>query len=365
MRRPVAICVSTALAIVVSACGGGALPTTAPSFPALNASDFASGQAFSALPAGNMLATVDAGTLINQTIPTALEGSPDQKAKFEAELREFQERTGVDPKQLKLMAISARMPEGAGKAEVVAVMTGTFDVERLKAALSKNPQTGAAIPTETYGDTTLYINRTGDEEMAVAVLDPTTVVMGSPAAAVRQAIDARADKTPDATTNADLFNAFKETRETGIIRFATAVPAGIVPGSVPGQAAQPLDAAKYVFGSIDATAGIALDLTARTDSAEQAKPIYDQMTQYLELGKRQLAGNEQLKGFETMLEKTTVTQADRDVKMTMALDPITLLMVYDQFQRMSTGMETPPPSGATPGAMPATNANSNAAGNAP
>ena len=85
MRKSVALCLTLMIAPIVTGCGpadgpGGA-PTLAPSFPALNASDFASGQAFSSLPPGDILVTVDAGTLINQTIPTMLANNPEQKAK--------------------------------------------------------------------------------------------------------------------------------------------------------------------------------------------------------------------------------------------------------------------------------------------
>jgi hypothetical protein len=361
MRKSVALCLTLMIASIVAGCGpaagpGGA-PSIAPSFPALNASDFASGQAFGVLPPGDVLMTVDAGTLINQTIPTMLANNPEQKAKFDQELQEMQAQYGVDPKQIKLMALTSTIPQGSEKPTFAAVLTGTFDEAKLKAALAKDPKTGAEARMETHGDTQIYVKTATaggqSEETAVAVLDASTVVMGSPAA-VRGAIDARAGKAPNATSKAELLETFRSTKETGLLRFAAAIPPGAA-GQGTDQMTQALSAARYAFGSIDATSGLALDVTMRADTAEAAKPLYDQLAQGLEQVKPMVAQNQQLQGFKTILDSTTVTQAERDVKVAVTLTPIALIMLYEQFQSMSAGDSTPPPPAAS-------NMNTNAAG---
>lgn len=366
MRKSVSLCLGLVLATALTACGtgpGGA-PTVAPSFPALNATDFASGQAFSVLPPGDMLATVDVGTLLNQTIPAALANSPEQKAKFDAELKDWQAKYGVDPNQIKLMAVSVSGLSG-NQSEAAAVVTGAFDVEKLKAALAKDPETGAASRTETYADQTIYVRTATangkSEEVAAAVLNPTTLVMGTPAA-VRKAIDAAADKGADATSNTELFNLFKETKETGIVRFAMATPPEDPAQAQGNPMTQAFAAARFVFGSLDATSGLGFDVTMRTATAQEAQPLYTQLSQGVEAGKQMVGQNPEMQGFKTLLDSMSVTQNERDVKVALNLSPIQLLLIYDQFQKMAGGMTAPggAPAGGMPGEMPGEMPDSNA-----
>jgi hypothetical protein len=377
MRKPFAVGLAITLATLTLACGtspGGA-PTVAPSFPALNASDFSSGEAFNALPEGNMLATVDVGTLLNQTIPATLQNSPEQKAKFDAELKTWQEQYGIDPNQIKLMAISGNITSSADTGDVAAIMTGSFDTEKLKAALRKDPKTGAEARTEDYNGTTIYIRQAADKEqagavagqagataaskeVAIAVMDASSVVAGTPAG-VRKAIDARASKGANATSNATLFNTFKETKQTGLVRFALAPPP-TQPAPNADPTTQALANARYVFGALDATSGLAFDVTMRADNADSAKPIYDQLSQGIEQVKPMVANNPQLQGVKTILDSTTVAQADKDVKVAITLTPIQLLMLYQQFQTMSGGAAPAGAAGAPPSTMPPATTNTNA-----
>ena len=116
MFRSKAFCLPLILVALTTACTPGGAPgdstgTSTSALPAIGAASITSGEAFSALPPGDILLTVDAGTLINQTIPAALATQPDQKAKFDKEMAEAQEKSGIDPKQLKVLAASITLPK--------------------------------------------------------------------------------------------------------------------------------------------------------------------------------------------------------------------------------------------------------------
>ena len=127
-----------------------------------------------------MLATVDVGTLLNQTSPATLQNSPEQKAKFDAELRTWQEQYGIDPNQIKLMAVSGNITSSADTGDFAAIMTGSFDTEKLKAALMKDPKTGAEARTEDYNGTTIYVRQAADEKSLALSAGKLGATVGAP-----------------------------------------------------------------------------------------------------------------------------------------------------------------------------------------
>src|SRR6185369_17549656 len=151
----------------------------------------------------------------------------------------------------------------------------------------KDPKTGEEAEVEQYNGQTLYIRKQGTDEFGAAVLDGSTLVMGSPASMARSAIDAHDKKGDNATKNADLFNAFKATKQSGLLRFAMKFPKDQIP---PEQAAKDpmtksFTAINYLTGALDASSGIGIDLTAKTSSPTDAQPLHDNLKQLLEMGK--------------------------------------------------------------------------------
>lgn len=343
MRKPVASFALLIIAAFLTACSPGATTTqpggsttVAPGLPVLSAASFTSGDAFEALPPGDMLLTVDAGTLVNSTIPTALINSPAEKAKFDESLKEMQDKAGIDPKEIKLVAITVTFPKNSSdKPHFAGVMTGTFDTAKLTESLKKDPKTGAENPTEQYNGQTLYIKKDGGDEVAAAVVDSTTLVIGSPATMAKQAIDAHAKKGDNATKNAELFNAFKATKQ-GLLRFAMTFPKDQIPAEQASRdpMTKSFTAINYLTGTLDASAGIGLDLTAKTASATDAKPLHDNLQQLLDMGKKQLSGNAQMKGIMSLLDATTLSMTDADVKLAMTIPANQLAELATDFQKM-------------------------------
>ena len=360
MRKYLVFSLAVSL-MFLTACGpaatGPAGPAPAPTdLKALSAASFTSGEAFEALPPGDALLTIDAGTLLNTTIPIALANNPQQKAEFDKSLVEMQEKAGIDPKQVKLVAMTFNFPKtSADKPQFAGVMTGTFDTAKLNESLKKDPKTGAEVPAEQYNGQTLYIKKDGTEEVAAAVLDASTLVVGSPATMVRSAIDARGGKADNATKNADLFNAFKATKSTGVLRFAMRFPKEQLPPS-DDPMAKSFSTIQYLSGSLEATTGVGLDLTARTASATDAKPLHDQLQGLLTMGKTQLGGNPQMESIVSVLNQTTLSMTDADVKMTMVIPNDVLAKLATDFGKMAPSMTggsvppsvVPPPDTAKP-----------------
>jgi hypothetical protein len=364
MRKPVALSAALLLAAFLTACSPKATqpggPSVAPTaLPALSAAAFTSGEAFEALPPGDLLMTIDAGTLINQTLPTALANSPDEKKKFDDGLREMQDKAGIDPKQLKLVALSFTSLT-SGKPQFAGVMTGSFDTAKLTESLKKDPKTGEEAQTEQYNGQTLYVRKQGADEFGAAVLDASTLVMGSPASMARAAIDAHAHKRDNATKNADLFNAFKSTKQSGLLRFAMKFPKEQIPAE---QAAKDpmtksFQAINYLTGALDASTGIGIDLTAKTSSPTDAQPLHDNLKQLLDMGKSQVSSNPQMKSLGTILDATTLAVNGSDVQLTLNIPPAQLAELAAEFQKMSGGRMGGMGEGSTgPGTTPPANSN--------
>lgn len=352
MRKPVSLSVMVLLVALGAGCspratqpgagGGTAGGTTAtPGLPVLTDASFKSGEAFDALPPGDMLMTVDAGTLINQIIPTALVASPDQKAKFDQGLAEMQEKSGIDPKQLKLVALSISNMTG-GKPNVAAVMTGSFDTAKLNDSLkAKDEKTGAVPTTEDYNGKTIYVRKDEKgEEFVASVLDEGTVIFGSSPAVAHQIIDAHAGKADNARKDAALFDAFKATDGAGVLRFAAKFPKDRISpeDAAKDPTAKSFAAVNYLTGSLTGTSGLGVHLTAKTGSPTDAQPLHDNLEKMLAMGKQYMSANPQMKGFATILNATTLSVNGSDVDLAMNIPPDQLVALAEDFKKMAPGL---------------------------
>lgn len=352
MRKISALFAACIVASVFTGCGLGTKTGTSDpksASAALSPAAFTNGDAFAILPAGDVMLTVDAGTLINTTAPQLLANSPKEKAEFEKGLTEMQEKSSIDPKQIKLVAISVTLPKGSEKPTFAGVMTGSWDTAKLTESLKKDDKTKTDRPTEQYEGQTIIINKSGGDEAGIVVLDSTTLLIGSPVAMTKKAIDAKMGKGDNAAKDAELLAAYKSTKETGTLRFAMKFPKDQLANQTD-ETSKHMAATKIVFGSLDASAGLGLELVARTGSEAEAKPIHDDLTKLLEQGKAMMGGNEQMKSIETLLNSITLTLNGADVKLAMNVPKSTLEEVAKSFSAMAGGGM--PGGGAPGGAMP-------------
>lgn len=311
----------------------------------IDAKTISSGEVFESLPSGDMLMTLDLSALLNTTVPNMLKNSPDQKKEFEAGLKEMQDKTGIDPKQLKLMAISMNIPKSSGgKPEFAAVVTGTFDKDKLNEQLKKDKD-GKDVPSEDYNGQKLFVKKDRDE-VAVAVLDAGTMVIGMPASKAKAAIDAYGGKGDNATKDADLFGAFKESKSSATLRFAMKVPTEMAkqemgPNSN-NKLAQDMLKTKILFGSLDGASGIGLELIARTSSADEAKAIADGLNQMLDQAKEFVSKTDQLKGYSAVVNTLKATTSDKDAKIAIDIPTAILEQIAADIEKAKSGAMQPP-----------------------
>lgn len=352
MRKISALFAACIVASVFAGCGLGTKTGTSTdpksTSAALSPAAFTNGDAFALLPAGDVVMTVDAGTLINTTLPKMLANSPKEKAEFEKGLTEMQEKSSIDPKQIKLVAISVTLPKGSEKPTFAGVMTGSWDTAKLTESLKKDEKTKTDRPTEQYEGQTIIINKNGGDEAGIVVLDSTTLLIGSPVAMTKKAIDAKMGKGDTAAKDADLLAAYKSTKEAGTLRFAMKFPKEQLANQTD-ETSKHMAATKILFGSLDTSAGLGLELVARTGSEAEAKPIHDDLTKLLDQGKAMMGGNEQMKSFETVLNSIVLTLNGADVKLAMSVQASTLEEVAKSFSNMGAMMGG---GGAPGGSMP-------------
>jgi hypothetical protein len=178
----------------------------------------------------------------------------------------------------------------------------------------------------------------GNDEVAAAVLDSSTLVMGTPVIMAKQAIDARDKKGDNATKDAALFGAFKATDQAGVLRFALKFPKDRIPAE---QAAKDptlktVSAINYIAGALNATSGLGLTLTAKTGSPTDAQPLRDTLQQWLDMGKKQTAGSEQMKSLATILNTITITMDGSDVNLAMTIPPDQLTSLATDLGKMGS-----------------------------
>lgn len=352
MRKLTGVFAACVVASLFAGCGLGAGTGLSGSgknaSAALSPAAFASGDAFALLPAGDVLMTIDAGTLINKTAPQILANSPKEKAEFEKGLTEVQEKSSIDPKKIELLAVSLMIPKGSEKPQFAGVMTGSWDSAKLTEALKKDEKTKADRPTEQYEGQTIIINKKDKEDVGVVVLDSTTLLMGSPVDMVKKAIDAKMGKGDTAAKDADLMAAFKSTKETGALRFAMKFPKEQMAGESE-DLAKHMAATKVLFGSLDVTSGLGIELIARTGSEAEAKPIHEDLTKLLDQAKTFLGGSEQMKGVDSVLNSIVLSLNGADVKLAVNVPTSTIEEIAKSFSNMGGMPGGGEPGGSMPG----------------
>lgn len=236
------------------------------------------------LPASDAVMYVDAERALTQVLPRLLVNNQAQLTQINGDIDRFRERTGIDARTFKRVAIGMRFVEVAANnvdVETVTVASGTFNPATMTAAarLASNGKyreekhAGKTISLFTLSEQVKLLGvmnmRAG--EIAVAPLDATTLAIGQ-ATGVRAAIDAAqgrnrvsADIIGLATQNANAFFGFG--------------------GNVPASFVQDLDfgneeikrgvaSIRQVYGSVGTTAkGFQVLATARTAEAGAAQSL--------------------------------------------------------------------------------------------
>lgn len=177
-----------------------------PSTPPPAAANIA--QAWAApLPASDAVLVADMRRLLTEAVPRALDNDARRMAEVNADIEQFKQRTGIDARQFDTLAVGARVTnprEGVTKVDhVVAVARGAFDAAAIISA--GRAAAGGRLAEQQHAGKSVYVFSVNDQiklfgllkmrvsDLAMAVLDPTTLAVGEPAA-VRAAIDAQAGR---------------------------------------------------------------------------------------------------------------------------------------------------------------------------
>jgi hypothetical protein len=91
--------------------------------------------ALSALPASDFIVVVDAQRALSETLPTILAGNPALLAKMNAELEEFEKKTGINPRLFDSLAVGGRFDASrSNTSHAVLVAHGSFKADEVLAA---------------------------------------------------------------------------------------------------------------------------------------------------------------------------------------------------------------------------------------
>lgn len=246
------------------------------------------------LPASDAVAIIDVKRMLNETMPSILASDQAKLAQANAEVEKFKTRTGVDPRSFDRVALGVRFTyptPNTTKLETVAIAHGTFDAKALIA--SATTAANGKAREEKYRGATITIIDVNDQmkllglwdmrisELAICVLDPGSLAIGSPAN-VRAAIDAG----KRGRASAELI-ALASRDANAVAGFGANVPRELLAKLDVGNdtLAKDVGSIRQVYGTIGSLQNdVALTLVARTDSAQSAKNLGDTVQGLQQLG---------------------------------------------------------------------------------
>jgi hypothetical protein len=266
------------LALIASLCLNGLAQTRArtPAAPTL----------LSSLPESDAVAQVQIKRLINEVMPKVLANSPAKLAEVNANMENFKNRTGLDPRAFEQIALGIRYTyptEGVTKLITAGLARGTFSPGALVAAgrLASNGK----YREEKYAGKTVYIFSLDESirlfgvidlklrDLAVSPIDTNTLAVGDPSS-IRSVIDATAGKKRN---NAELI-ALATREPNAIVGFGGNISTQVVKNLDLGNASfvGDLSGVRQAYGSVDTNEkDVNLFIGAKTVNADAAKNLGD------------------------------------------------------------------------------------------
>lgn len=246
------------------------------------------------LPASDAVAIIDVKRLLNETMPSIVGSDPGKLAQANAEVDKFKVRTGIDLRSFDRVALGAHLTypnANTTRLETVAIAHGTFNATSL--AASARAAANGKAREEKYRGKTMTIIDVNDHmkmlgvwnmkinELAICVLDPNSLALGSPAS-VRAAIDAG----KRGRASADLI-ALASRDANAVAGFGANVPRELLSKLDVGNdtIAKDVSSIQQVYGSIGSTpTDVSMLLVARTDGEQSAKNLGDTVQGLQQLG---------------------------------------------------------------------------------
>jgi hypothetical protein len=287
------------------------------------------------LPASDGVAVFDAKRFFGDALPRVLAANQPLLGDITSKVAEFQTRTGIDLRKFDQAAVGVRYRQLAGKDvdyEPVVIASGEIDFDSIVAA-AKTASKGDHR-TEMVGSRTMFIFTAKDlvqkpgatnstisgianditsgfaKEVALAGLDRTTIIVGTPAR-VRETLEGKS------RIGADVL-ALLPARDASLVSFAVRTHGGMAK-LLPldnDELGRTIESIQFFTGWADSTAaGTSLQLMARTQRAEQAEQLKDTLDVVRIMGKGLLgaskATDKQIYG--RMLSNLRLTHRGTDV----------------------------------------------------
>jgi hypothetical protein len=294
-----------------------------------------------ALPACDVAALADARRILNETMPRILANDPARLAKANAEIEDFKNKTGLDPRQFDTVAVGARFKDAGDNSwkdvDSVIVARGAFNAGALSAAARIGAN--GKYREEKYRGQSIYLFNIAEQikafglfninpgEYAVTTLDANTIAFGKPDM-VRQTIDAKMGRT--ARVSNDTVSLV--TRNAGaLVAYGGNVPPSLVNNVRVGneEISRSIASIKKFYGALNATSGgydssNAL-ITTSADSAARLSDTLYALKQFAPLAMRGVSGDKgkvardavdnlqiNAQGAEVQI-RTSITQSDLEI----------------------------------------------------
>ena len=240
----------------------------------------------SQLPESDTVISVDVRRLLNEAIAGVFAANSTKLAQVNTQIDKFKSQTGVDARSFDRLAVGMRYTypsPGITKVESIALARGAFN----NAAITSAGRAAASgkFREQKYKGATIYVFTLAEQvrlfgvfdlrinELAVSVLDPNTLALGSPKT-VQAAIDARVGKR---VSNELIALATKD--PTAVIGFGGNVAPTVWQNLGSDMFSKDISAIKQAYGSF-AIKGVnfSVFLAARTSSPAQARSLNDTVT---------------------------------------------------------------------------------------
>jgi len=203
----------------------------------------------------------------------------------------------------------------------VAVVSGSFNPGDIIARLKDNAN--VKVTSEKYKTIDVYrvvsASTNNHSDVSLAFYDGGTAVVG-PAAGVRGAIDVHSGSAPSMAKNSALDQVMAQ-NSSAAIRFAIAPPNGSLSSIRSDNLPLPdFSSVNLIFGTVALSSAVDINATLRSDTAEHAKAIANQLTSLLSMAKGFLSSsNPKTAPIADALKTVTIDDNGGDVKISASL----------------------------------------------
>jgi len=281
------------------------------------------------LPAMDMVAVIDMPRAMRELLPRLKTIDVGGISRLAKDIEEFTRMAGIDATKISSAVAGLTIDGLSAKGGALVIEGVDIDPKRIETAVTashwqfqKIDQKGSSL----YRLSRVKQSEAGtenaqekSEEVYFALLGPQRAVAGD-LATVKDVAGAQAAR--NAETNATLRSALKETRSSGLIRFALSLPEGLrqmLDGQ--GDLFQQLAAVKVILGALDMAGdqSAQFDARLRTNSKEDAAQLATNLKSLVTLGRSFLGGDQNAKSqiIGQLLDQVQIAPQAGDVSLSL------------------------------------------------